>query len=86
MSSELLGTESVGFALDFLTDAFTVRLASGALEASERADVVNISAFVRVWSPSQAQQFDVWSSEAGEAPVLSPAGATTSDWTPLNPS
>lgn len=85
MSAELLGTESVGFALDFLTDAFAVRLASGALVASETADVANFSAFVRVWLPSQTPQFDVWSPEAADAPSWSPAGATASTWTPVNP-
>lgn len=85
MSTELLGAESTGFALDFLTDAASVRLASGALVASERADVAVFSAFVRVWAPSQTPQVDVWSDEAAAAPSWSPAGATASNWTPTVP-
>lgn len=85
MSSELLGAESVGFALDFVTDVSSVRLASGFLAATERADVASFSTFVRVWLPSQTPQFDVWSDEAAAAPSWSPAGATASTWTPLNP-
>lgn len=85
MSAELLGAESVGFALDFLTNASAVRSASGALAASETADVANFSAFVRVWLPSQTPQFDVWSPAAADAPSWSPAGATASTWTPVNP-
>jgi hypothetical protein len=85
MSAELLGTESIGFALDFLTDASSVRLASGALAASEPADVAVFSAFVRVWLPSQAPQVDVWSDAAADAPAWSPAGATASTWTPTVP-
>lgn len=85
MSAELLGAESVGFALDFLTDAFAVRLASGALVASETADVANFSAFVRVWLPSQTPQFDVWSALVAGAASWASSGATASTWTPVNP-
>jgi len=85
MSSALLGTESVGFALNFLTNDYSVRSASGALVASERADIANFSTFVRLWLPSQTPQFDVWSPAAADAPSWSPAGATASDWTPVNP-
>ena len=85
MSSELLGVESVGFALDFLTNASAVRSASGTLAASERPDAADFSAFVRVWT-SIPVGFGVWSDEAATAPSWSLAGATASDWTPLNPS
>lgn len=85
MENELLGFESLGLGLDFLTNFSVVRDGSAFLGAVESADQASVMTQMQTWTPSLFPEIDVWSSVNSGPSNWTPAGATASNWTPLSP-